>query len=729
MTISTDIYAVVAQELNIRPTQVQNVSELLDDGNTIPFIARYRKEVTGELDEVKLRDIAEKLRYYRTLEERKAEVLRLIDEQEKLTPDLAKAVATASKLQEVEDLYRPYRPKRRTRASIAEEKGLRPLAELIFKQETAQGDLDELFAPYVEPDKGLETTTDVKAGALDIIAQWISDDAKVRALVRKMSEKEGSLVARCRLPLDEAGQPPMSKYEQYYDFSEAITRIPSHRVLAINRGEREEILKVSVDVPVDRIIATMEQQVIRAPYGLFQSLLQEACQDAYQRLLAPSIERELRNRLTEDAEEQAIKVFATNLRQLLLQPPISGRRVMGIDPAYRTGCKVAVLDEQGDLLHVTTIYPHAPQERWQEAKDELSRVIDEYHVDLISVGNGTASRETEILVAEVIETSSRELQYLVINEAGASVYSASDLAREEFPELDVSLRGAVSIGRRVQDPLAELVKIDPGSIGVGQYQHDVNQRRLGESLQAVVESCVNHVGVELNTASPALLQYVAGVSNTVAKRIVDYRQEQGPFSSRRQLLEIRGLGPKTFTQCAGFLRIRGAANILDNTPVHPESYDLAMDILDMADVPIAGLSLPSQTHMTKMRASLLNLEAAEVARQLNAGFPTVKDIIAALQQPGRDPREELPKPLFRKDVLTIEDLRSEMLLMGTVTNVVDFGAFVDIGVNRDGLVHISQMSHGYVSHPLEVVAVGDIVQVRVLDVDEERGRVSLSLIT
>lgn len=728
MPKSMDIQTTVAKELGIRPLQVQNVSELLDDGNTIPFIARYRKEVTGELDEVMLRSIEEKLRYYRALAERKLEVLRLIDEQGKLSPELEQAITAAGKLQEVEDLYRPYRPKRRTRASIAEEKGLRPLAELIFKQELTQGELDEILAPYVQPDKGVETLADAKAGALDIIAQWISDDARMRALVRKMSEQDGFLVAECRLPLDETGQPPTSKYEHYYDFSEAMTRVPSHRVLAINRGEKEEVLKVAVEVPVDRIIAAMERQVLRGSHGVFQPLLQEACQDAYQRLLAPSIERELRNQLTEMAEEQAIKVFATNLRQLLLQPPILGKRVMGIDPAYRTGCKIAVLDEQGDLLHTTTIYPHAPQARWQEAKDELLRVIDAYEVDLISVGNGTASRETEVLVAEVTRQSARELQYLVANEAGASVYSASDLAREEFPQLDVSLRGAVSIGRRVQDPLAELVKIEPESIGVGQYQHDVNQRRLLESLEGVVESCVNHVGVEINTASPALLQYVAGISGTIAKRIVEYRQEQGPFSSREQLLQIKGLGPKTFTQCAGFLRIRGAANILDNTPVHPESYDVAMGILQMANLPIDGLRLPSQTHMTKMRANLADLKAAEVAQKLDAGLPTVKDIIAALQQPGRDPREELPKPLFRKDVLTIDDLRPDMLLMGTVTNVVDFGAFVDVGVNRDGLVHISEMSHSYVSHPMEVVAVGDIVQVRVLNVDEARGRVSLSLL-
>ena len=727
MTMPIDIGALVAQELAIKRIQVQNVSELLDAGNTIPFIARYRKEATGELDEVVLRSIEEKLRYYRSLEERKAEVLRIIEEQGKLTDELQKTIRQAQKLQEVEDLYRPYRPKRRTRATMAEEKGLGPLAELIFKQEITQGDLDDIMAPYVQPEQGVESVADAQAGALDIIAQWISDDPQIRAVVRRMSERDGLLVARCRLPADESGQLPVSKYELYYDFSEAISRIPAHRILAINRGEKEEVLQVTVAVPVEKIVAVMGRQVIRNPRSLFQPLLLATCQDAYQRLLAPSIERELRNQLTEMAETQAIKVFTANLRQLLLQPPVQGQRVMGIDPAYRTGCKVALLDEQGDLLHTTAIYPHAPQGRWQEAKDQLLHMVEEYNIDIISVGNGTASRETEALVAEVIEASPRDLQYLIVNEAGASVYSASDLAREEFPELDVSLRGAVSIGRRIQDPLAELVKIDPGSIGVGQYQHDVNQRQLGESLQAVVESCVNYVGVEINTASPALLQYVAGVSGTIAKRIIEYRQVEGPFRSRRQLLEIRGLGPKTFTQCAGFLRIRGAANVLDNTPVHPESYDLAAAILDMAHLPIDDLS--GQTDMSRLRGVLADLQAAEVAQQLDAGLPTVRDIIAALQQPGRDPREELPKPLFRKDVLTIEDLKTDMLLSGTVTNVVDFGAFVDIGVNRDGLVHISQMSHSYVSHPLEVVAVGDIVQVRVLDVDEQRGRVSLSLLT
>ena len=726
MTISMDIYALIAQELSIKRAQVQNVSTLLDEGNTIPFIARYRKEATGELDEVMLRTIEEKLRYHRSLEERKAEVLRLIDEQGKLTDELRCAIIQGEKLQEIEDLYRPYRPKRRTRATMAEGKGLLPLAEIVFAQELTKGSIEAVASPYVVPEKGVESVEEAQAGALDIIAQWIADDPKIRSLVRKLTEENGQLTTRCRLPADSEDQLPVTKYELYYDFSEAIGKIPAHRVLAINRGENEEVLHVAVVAPVDKIVAAIVERVIHNPRSIFQPLLQATCLDAYQRLIAPSIERELRNQLTEMAEEQAIKVFATNLRQLLLQPPILGKRVMAIDPAYRTGCKIALLDEQGDLLHTFTIYPHAPQNRWVKAKEELLTAAAAYGIEIIAVGNGTASRETEALAAEVIEESDRDLHYVIVNEAGASVYSASDLAREELPQLDVSLRGAVSIGRRLQDPLAELVKIDPGSIGVGQYQHDVNQKRLNQSLEGVVESCVNYVGVQLNTASPALLQYVAGISSTMARRIVEYRQEKGPFSDRKQLMEIRGIGEKTFTQCAGFLRIRGATNVLDSTPVHPESYDLATAILGLAQLPIENLS--GDRDLSWLRAGLDDLGAEEVARKLSAGLPTVRDIIAALRQPGRDPREELPRPLFRKDVLTMDDLQPAMVLAGTVTNVVDFGAFVDIGVNRDGLVHISQMSQGFVTHPLEVVSVGDVVQVKVLDVDHRRERISLSLI-
>jgi uncharacterized protein len=725
--ISMDISNIIAGELGIKRGQVDSATRLLDEGNTIPFIARYRKEATGELDEVVLRSIDEKLRYYRSLEERKTEVLRLIDEQGKLTDELKNAILRAVKLQDVEDLYRPYRPKRRTRATIAEEKGLRPLAEIIFRQEIAEGDPDGIISPYVQPEKEVNSTSEALAGASDIIAQWIADDPKIRSLVRSISEKQGMLTTRCRLPKDPSGKLPVSKYELYYDFSEDLSRIPAHRILAINRGEKEEVLQVTVMVPQEKIVEAIIQQVIHNPHSLFQAMLQETCQDAYRRLLAPSIERELRNQLTEKAEEKAIQVFSANLRQLLLQPPIHGKRVMGIDPAYRTGCKIALLDEQGDLLDIYTIYPHAPQNRWEEAKADLIGMLEKHAIEIICIGNGTASRETEALVAEVIDACERDLHYLIVNEAGASVYSASDLAREEFPELDVSLRGAISIGRRLQDPLAELVKIDPGSIGVGQYQHDINQRRLGESLEAVVESCVNYVGVELNTASPALLQYVSGISNTLSRRIVEYRQTEGPFCNRRQLLKIRGLGEKTFTQCAGFLRIRDATNPLDNTPVHPESYDLAEAILEQAQVALDALA--DKNSFSQLRAGLTNLKAEEVARKLGAGLPTVRDIIAALLQPGRDPREELPKPLFRKDVMTLDDLREGMLLSGKVTNVVDFGAFIDIGVGRDGLVHISQMSHSYVSHPLEIVSVGDIVQVRVLDVDQQRERISLSLLT
>ena len=722
-----NIIAVIAEELGIKAWQAENAARLLDEGNTIPFIARYRKEATGELDETAIRSIAEKLSYYRSLEERKQEVLRLIDEQGKLTEELKEAVLKAAKLQEVEDLYRPYRQKRRTRATIAEEKGLGPLADLIWQQELTDGELDAVFKPYVQPEKGVEFLAEAQAGALDIIAQRIADDPKIRALVRSISEKKGFLTSRCRLEPDPSGNLPISKYELYYDFSQELSSIPSHRVLAINRGEKEEVLKAAVAVPQDEIVEAIKGEVISTPHSIFQPLLAEACRDAYQRLLAPSIERELRNQLTERAEAQAIQVFSANLRQLLLQPPVQSKRVMAIDPAYRTGCKVAVLNEQGDVLDTFTIYPHAPQERWEEAREQLLSKIEEHSVELIAIGNGTASRETEVLAAQVIAASKKELHYLIVNEAGASVYSASELAREELPDLDVSMRGAVSIGRRLQDPLAELVKIEPGSIGVGQYQHDVNQKRLRESLQAVVESCVNYVGVELNTASPALLQYVAGISKTLAQRIVEYRQKEGPFNDRRQLLNIRGLGEKTFTQCAGFLRIRDAANPLDNTPVHPESYHLAEAILELAQVPLSALA--DRDGLFHLREGLTKLKAEEVARKLDAGLPTVRDIIAALLQPGRDPREELPKPLFRQDVLKLEDLEDGMVLSGTVTNVVDFGAFVDIGVGRDGLVHISKMSQSYISHPLEVVSVGDVVQVEVLDVDLERNRISLSLLT
>ncbi|NLJ69189.1 MAG: RNA-binding transcriptional accessory protein [Firmicutes bacterium] len=722
-----NITALIAGELEIKAWQVESAARLLDEGNTIPFIARYRKEATGELDETVLRSIAEKLGYYRSLEQRKQEVLRLIDEQGKLSDELKSAILEAAKLQEVEDLYRPFRQKRRTRAAIAEEQGLGPLAELIWQQELTHGVLDDVLKPYVQPGEGVESPAQAQAGALDIVAQRIADDPKIRALVRRISEEKGCLTSCCQLEPEPAGNLPVSKYELYYDFSQELSSIPAHRILAINRGEKEAVLKARVAVPQDEIIEAIKGAVITNPRSIFQPLLAEACKDAYQRLLAPSIERELRNQLTERAESQAIQVFSTNLRQLLLQPPVSGKRVMAIDPAYRTGCKAAALNEQGDVLDTFTIYPHAPHKRWDEAREQLLAKVEEHSVEIIAIGNGTASRETEALAAEVIAACRKELHYLIVNEAGASVYSASPLAREELPCLDVSMRGAVSIGRRLQDPLAELVKIDPGSIGVGQYQHDVNQKRLEESLRAVVESCVNYVGVELNTASPALLQYAAGISKTLAQRIVEYRQSEGPFSDRRQLLKIRGLGEKTFTQCAGFLRIRGAANPLDNTPVHPESYHLAEAILELAQVPLHALT--AGDGLFHLRTGLAELKAEEVAGKLDAGLPTIRDIIAALLQPGRDPREELPKPLFRQDVLTVEDLEAGMLLSGTVANVVDFGAFVDIGVGRDGLVHISQMSQSYISHPLEVVAVGDIVQVQVLAVDLERNRISLSLLT
>lgn len=720
-----DITAVIAADLALRQGQVRNVINLLDEGNTIPFIARYRKEMTGELDETVLRQIAERLSYYRSLQERKEEVLRLIAEQGKLTEDLKKAIDSATKLQEVEDLYRPYKQKRRTRATIAREKGLEPLARIFWQQQEEKGNIDEIIAPFVQSGAGVETVAEARDGALDIIAEWIADAPQIRAFVREKTAREGSLVVRCKLEPDDSGKLPVTEYEIYYDFTEPLQKIPSHRVLAINRGEREKVLKVDVEAPVEAILRGIEERVITNPRSIFHSLLITACSDAYKRLIAPAVAREMRNQLTEAAEARAIEVFATNLRHLLLQPPVRGKRVMGIDPAYRTGCKVALVDELGNLLHTATIYPHAPQNRWQEAKDQLLALSKQYSIDVISIGNGTASRETEALVAEVIKASDRPLQYIIVNEAGASVYSASELAREEFPDLDVSMRGAVSIARRLQDPLAELVKIDPRSIGVGQYQHDVSQKQLAESLHVVVESCVNYVGVELNTASPALLQYVAGITSTVAKRIVQYRQKNGPFRERRQLLAVHGLGEKTYTQCAGFLRISDGDNPLDNTPVHPESYDLAQRILSLTQASLDWLR--DRRLVNLVRRNVGQLDPEEVARQLGAGIPTVIDIIAALRQPGRDPREELPRPVFRQDVLRIEDLKPGMIVGGTISNVVDFGAFVDIGVKRNGLIHISELSDSYVSHPQEVVSVGDRVQVKILDVDLERERISLSL--
>ncbi|MBO8127486.1 MAG: RNA-binding transcriptional accessory protein, partial [Firmicutes bacterium] len=694
--MALDLTALLAQEFSLKPWQVQNTVQLFDDGNTIPFIARYRKERTGELDEEVLRKLHERLNYLRALEQRKQEVLRLIAEQEKLTPELAEAIKAATKVQQVEDLYRPFRPKRRTRATIAKERGLEPLAEIIWAQDKDPAQLEALAAEYVDEAKEVPDTAAALAGARDILAERIADDAEIRQTLRELTWRNGELVSTV------VGEDLNGTYQVYRDYREPLRRIPPHRILAVNRGEKEEVLRVQVVVEdQEALISAIVKAVLKdAGWG---QVFREIAEDAYKRLIAPSLERELRNELTETAEIHAIEIFAKNLRALLLQPPVRGRVVMGIDPGYRTGCKVAVVNEYGDLLETATIYPHSPQKQEAESKRVLSDLIDRLGVTLIAIGNGTASRETEQLVADL-----GKVPYLLISEAGASVYSASPLAREELPDLDVSMRGAVSIARRVQDPLAELVKIDPKSIGVGQYQHDVNQNRLAEALAGVVESCVNYVGVDLNSASAALLGYVAGITAQVAKNIVAYRQKHGPFKSRRELLKVSRLGPATFQQCAGFLRIPESENFLDNTAVHPESYELAQKILEAVGD----------------REALKEADPEALAQRFGAGVPTLRDIIEALLKPGRDPRDEMPAPILRTDILSLEDLKPGMQLKGTVRNVVDFGAFVDIGVKQDGLVHISELSDQYVKHPLDVVSVGDVVDVRVLDVDLQRKRIA-----
>ncbi|AZR74599.1 RNA-binding transcriptional accessory protein [Anoxybacter fermentans] len=717
--MSQHIYQRLAEELNLKLGQVERTVTLLDEGNTIPFIARYRKEVTGSLNEEQLRNLADRLNYLRNLEARKEEVIRLIDEQGKLTPELKEAILSAQILQEVEDLYRPYRPKRRTRATKAKEQGLEPLALTILAQELTSGDLEALAAEYIDPEKELEDVEAVLQGARDIIAEMISDDAEVRKFIRKYTFDEGIIQS-------EGKTEEITKFEMYYDYKEAVKKIPPHRILAINRGEKEEVLKVKIITPVEQILAELEKRIITNENSIFVEQLKMAIEDSYNRLMAPSIEREIRSYLTEQAEEYAFEIFKTNLRNLLLQPPVRDKVVMGIDPGYRTGSKVVVVDETGKLLDTATIYPHPPQNEIEEAKEILKKLIDQYRVDIIAIGNGTASRETELLIANLINEISDKVQYIVVDEAGASVYSASKLAREEFPELDVSMRGAVSIARRLQDPLAELVKIDPKSIGVGMYQHDVNQTRLGECLNAVVESVVNYVGVDLNTASPSLLQYVSGINAGVAKNIVKYREENGKFSSRKELKNVPRLGEKTFVQAAGFLRIPDSKeDPFANTPIHPESYDLAEKML--AECNYLPEDLLDREKLPQIKEDISKLDIKALAEKLNAGLPTLQDIAQALMRPGRDPREELPKPVFRTDVMTIEDLKPDMILQGTVRNVVPFGAFVDIGVKEDGLVHISEMSYDYVKDPLDVVSVGDIIKVKVLKVDQERRRIALTM--
>ncbi|MDU4694983.1 MAG: Tex family protein [Paenibacillus sp.] len=713
------IIAQIAKELGLSLKQVRTTIGLLDEGNTIPFIARYRKEMTGELDENQLRSIEERTQYLRNLEERKREVIRIIDEQGKLTDELAAAIAKAVKLQEVEDLYRPYRQKRKTRASVAKEKGLEPLAEWLLSQPKQGDPLAEAakFTLAAGIEGGVETAEEALQGAMDIVAEQVADEATTRAWVRKYTMDHGMMVSEAKTPEEE------SVYEMYYNYREAAKKMPSHRILAMNRGERENVLKVSLEVDAEAICRHIAGQVIRGRSAT-EDVLRAAIEDAYKRLIAPSIEREVRGELTEKAETQAISIFAGNLRSLLLQPPVRGKNVLGVDPAYRTGCKLAVVDDTGKLLEVAVTYPTPPNNKKREAAAKFHELIDKYGVELIVIGNGTASRETEQFVAEVIaerKGKDRELAYLIVNEAGASVYSASKLAQEEFPDLDVAERSAASIARRLQDPLAELVKIEPKAIGVGQYQHDVSQKHLDESLKNVVESAVNHVGVDVNTASPALLSYVSGVNATTAKNIVKFREENGRFKSRKQLQKVPRLGAKTFEQCVGFLRINGGEHPLDKTPIHPESYDVVTRLFTEL-----GASL-NQLGSKELNEKLAALDPSELAPRLEVGVPTLRDILESLQRPGRDPREELPLPIFRTDVLKIEDLVPGMELQGTVRNVIDFGAFVDIGIKNDGLVHISQLSNGYVKHPMDVVSVGDNVTVWVLNVDVKKGRVGLTM--
>ncbi len=710
-----DIIQALQEELKIGRHQVEAAVKLIDEGNTIPFIARYRKEATGSLDDEVLRRLDERLRYLRNLEEKKAQVIATIQEQGKLTPELEKQIQNAATLVMVEDLYRPYRPKRRTRATIAQEKGLAPLSDTIMLQMTKEP-VEKLALAYISEEKGVATVEEAINGAKDILAERISDEADYRTYIRETTMKQGTIQASAK---DENAQ---SVYEMYYQYEESIKKVAGHRVLALNRGEAEKILTVKIIAPVEQILRYLEKKVILRENPYTTPILQEVVKDSYDRLIGPSIEREIRSDMTERAEEGAIKVFGKNLEQLLMQPPIVGKVVLGWDPAFRTGCKLAVVDETGKVLDTVVIYPTAPQNKVEEAKSTLKKLIQKYHISLISVGNGTASRESEQVIVELLKEIKEPVQYVIVNEAGASVYSASKLATEEFPEFDVGQRSAASIARRLQDPLAELVKIDPKSIGVGQYQHDMNQKHLGEALQGVVEDCVNKVGVDLNTASAPLLEYVSGISKTLAKNIVVYREEHGAFKSRNQLLKVAKLGPKAYEQCAGFMRIQGGNNPLDGTSVHPESYGAAGSLLeklgyDLEQIRAGGL----------MGIGKKVLDYKKMAQELGIGEITLQDIVKELEKPARDPRDEMPKPILRTDVMEMKDLTPGMILKGTVRNVIDFGAFVDIGVHQDGLVHISQMTDKFIKHPMEVVSVGDIVEVKVLSVDLAKKRIALTM--
>jgi len=707
----------LGKELQFPEKSIRNVIGLLEDGNTVPFIARYRKEMTGALDEVQIRDIMERWNYLQNLEQRKEEVIRLIDEQGKLTEELKGKILQAEKLQLVEDLYRPYKQKRRTRATIAKEKGLEPLASWMLSF-PVEGDLDAELASYVSAEKQVASAEEALQGAKDIIAEMVSDEPKYRGWIRGQTFKTGVMASTVK----DAEKDEKKVYEMYYAYEEPVRKIVPHRVLALNRGEKENILRVSVEADTERILAYLNRQVIRNEASITARIVKEAVEDGYKRLIEPAIEREIRNELSEKAEDRAIHIFAENLRNLLLQPPLKGKTVLGVDPAYRTGCKLAVVDETGKVLKIGVIYPHPPKPKTEEAKAIVKSIIRDFKVEVIAIGNGTASQETEQWIAGILKEIEEDVSYVIVNEAGASVYSASDLARKEFPDLHVEERSAVSIARRLQDPLAELVKIDPKSVGVGQYQHDVSQKKLNESLTFVVETAVNQVGVDVNTASPSLLQYVSGLSSTVAGNIVKFRDENGKFKNRAELKKIPRLGAKTYEQSIGFLRIPDGEEPLDKTPIHPESYDAARALLNELGMTTADIGTE------KLIQSLEALSVPEMAKTLGIGELTLQDIFEALKKPGRDPRDELPKPLLKKDIMKLEDLKPGMEMQGTVRNVVDFGAFVDVGVKEDGLVHISKLSKGFVKHPLDIVSVGDIVTVWVEKVDVQKGRLSLTML-
>lgn len=713
------IEEIIAKELGIKLSQVQNVIELLDGGNTVPFISRYRKEATGGLSDEVLRKLSERLTYLRNLEERKTDVKRLIEEQGKLTEELSTALVNAVTLTEVEDIYRPYKPKKRTKATIAAEKGLKPLADLIIDG-SFKGDLNEEASKYISEEKGVENSEDAINGALDIIAEVISDEAKYRKYIREFVIREGNIESK-------GGSEEPTPYEMYYEYSEAVNKIPPHRILAINRGEKEKILSVKITVNEEKIISYLEKNILTGNQILDEKL-KLAIRDSLKRLIYPSIEREIRSELTDIGEEGAIKIFKENLKALLLQAPIKGKVVMGYDPGFRTGCKIAILDETGKFLENTAVYPTVPKKDIEGTKKKLKELIYKYNVDVISLGNGTASRESEEVIAEMIgeikEETGKEVAYVIVSEAGASVYSASELATKEYPELDVTVRGAISIGRRLQDPLAELVKIDPKAIGVGQYQHDVTPKKLEESLAGVVEDSVNTVGVDLNIATPSLLTHISGINSAIAKNIVDYREEVGHFTSRKELLKVKRLGQKAYEQCAGFLRVAESKEPLDNTSVHPESYDAAKKLIDVLGYDNEALKNNKLGDIDE-KAEYYGIN--KLSKELEIGEMTLKDIIKELKKPGRDPREEMPKPILKTGIIEMKDLKPGMVLSGTVRNVSDFGAFVDIGVHQDGLVHKSQMANRFVKHPLDIVKVGDIVEVAVLEVDEKRKRISLTM--